>query len=342
MKTIKVTETEYAALEVLRQTGTDVLTAAIIAREAMEKGRGHVKRARKCLELGETQLRLREKTVTYGKAVEEAIEARRKKGLRKRSIVDFRYLCRRLMRMNPGLAGRKVRSITPVECARYLETAFGNSMAQYKKARAIMSGVFSTAKRRGWCDTNPIERVEVPIVRETPIRILRTDEMRALLDSAEREEQGACLPAVGLMLYAGIRPHEVERLTWDQVDLEHGSISIPGRHSKTGGARRVSVYKPLALLLAKCDRGKKEEHVCPRNWRQKWRNVRQAAGWSLRGNPWIPDVLRHTFASYHLSHYRDYTALQWEMGHRSSTLLRTRYVDLSTIIDSGRFWRQGA
>ena len=31
---------------------------------------------------------------------------------------------------------------------------------------------------------------------------------------------------------------------------------------------------------------------------------------------WQPDVLRHTFAGYHLRYFRDYTALQYETGHR--------------------------
>ena len=339
MKSIKLTETERAALEVLRQTGVDILTAALLAREVLEKNRGQVKRARMCIELGKEEMRMREKTVSFARAVEEAVASRISKGLRKRSIVDFRYLCNRMMRLNPGLAERKVRSITAEDCRRYLDRAYGNSISQYKKARAIMSGVFSTSILRGWCDANPISRVEKPVVREKPVSILQSGEIRKLLNTARLVENGACLPAVGMMLYAGIRPHEVERLTWAQVDLENGSISIHAQHSKTGGARRVSIQRPLARLLECCRHGGGDEHICPRNWLQKWRNVRQQAGWGTEGKPWQPDVLRHTFASYHLCHYRDYTALQWEMGHRSSALLRARYVDMSAISHPSQFWQ---
>ena len=129
---------EMAALEVLRSTGIDVLEAALVAREALACGRGRVKRARACIVLGEEQLKLREKTVTYAKAVEVALEDRKRKGLRARSIVDFRYLCKRLMVRNPGLAERRVRSISSEDCRRYLEAAFGNSPSQYRKARAIL------------------------------------------------------------------------------------------------------------------------------------------------------------------------------------------------------------
>ena len=43
---------------------------------------------------------------------------------------------------------------------------------------------------------------------------------------------------------------------------------------------------------------------------------------------WQPDILRHTFASHHLAHFRSYAVLQVEMGHRSAELLRTRYVHM--------------
>ena len=42
--------------------------------------------------------------------------------------------------------------------------------------------------------------------------------------------------------------------------------------------------------------------------------------------PWRQDVCRHTFATYHAAHFRNFAALQMEVGHRDSSLLRTRYV----------------
>ena len=64
---------ERAALEVLRSTGIDVLEAALVAKEALEWGRGRVKRARECVRLGAEEMRRRERTVTFAKAVETAL-----------------------------------------------------------------------------------------------------------------------------------------------------------------------------------------------------------------------------------------------------------------------------
>ena len=133
-----------------------------------------------------------------------------------------------------------------------------------------------------------------------------------------------------MMLYAGIRPHEVERLTWESVDVQEECICVRPQHSKTGGARRVTILAPLASLLRNqlLDTQRKgmprAGKICPRNWRSHWAKLHKAAGFPR----WQPDVLRHTYASHHLARFRSFSELQVEMGHRSSELLRSRYVSM--------------
>ena len=328
------TEIDTAALEVLRSTGINILEAAILAKEALDAGRGRIRRARKCLEAGADALSLQERTVSFEKAVEAALEAR--KDRRTRTVYDFRYFSRRFMKRCPGLAARRVRSITPQECARYIETAF-DTPRQRQKARLVLSGVFSTAVKRGWCGANPVARVETPRVVETPVPILSPQEIGDLRQTAATYRNGSCAAAVGMMLYAGIRPHEVARLSWAQVDLQERAIYILPRHSKTGGARRVTIHKPLLRILRALKRADKEM-ICPPNWLHHWRELRRAAGWNAPAHRWPQDALRHTFASYHLSYFRSFAELQLEIGHRDATLLRTRYVDQRGVRGAAGFW----
>ena len=140
-----------------------------------------------------------------------------------------------------------------------------------------------------------------------------------------------------MMLYAGIRPHEVTRLSWAQVDLQERAIYILPRHSKTGGARRVTIHKPLLRILWAHKRAD-GEMICPANWLHHWRDLRRAAGWDSPAHRWPQDALRHTFASYHLSYFRSFAELQLEIGHRDATLLRTRYVDQRPVVNAEAFW----
>ena len=305
-------------MEILRSTGVDVLAAAMVAREALRAGRGRVKRARKCIEAGEETLRGQEKTVSFERAVQVALEERA--GRRQRTVNDFRYMARRLMKRCKGLAKRRVRSITPKECAEYLQQAF-HTPQQRNKARLTLSGVFSTAARRGWCGENPVQKVQSERVEEKRIGILSSEEISRLTDTAAEYAGGACMAAVSIMLLAGVRPHECERLRWEDVRLGAGVIVISPQHSKTGGARHVTIHPPLARILQKHQKAD-DERVCPPNWRRLWAGLHKAAGFPH----WQPDVLRHTFATHHLATFRNYAELQLEMGHRSASLLRTRYI----------------
>ena len=324
---------EQIVLAVLRSTGVDILEAALLAKEVLVVNRGRIKRARKCIAAGSESLLQQERTVNFATAVEAAIEARRDR--RTRTVYDFRYFTRRFMQRCKGLSRRRVRSITPLECAGYIEMAF-DTPRQRQKARLILSGVFGTAVKRGWCDSNPVARVEAPRVVEKPVPILNSREIEQITTTAQEYQGGCCAAAVGMMLYAGIRPYEVARLTWEQVDLQERAIYILPRHSKTGGARRVTIHRPLLKIL-QLHAGKDTQNICPANWLVHWRKLRCAAGWN-KEKRWPQDALRHTFASYHLSYFRSFSELQLEIGHRDSTLLRTRYVDQRGVNAPARFW----
>ena len=232
--------------------------------------------------------------------------------------MDFRYLCKRMMKLNPGLAERRMRSITSEDCRRYLETAFGGSAAQYRKARAILSGVFSTAIRHDWCDSNPVSRVEVPDVIEKPIEPLTIEEGERLEAAAQLPEHQEMQLSLHLMLYCGIRPTEVSRIDPERdIDWQNRRVVVRPTTSKTGGGRVVPLRKAEAITV----------RSIPRRWVQRWRALRKAAGWSREtACLWRQDVCRHTFATYHAAYFRNFAALQMEMGHRDSALLRTRYV----------------
>ena len=82
-----------------------------------------------------------------------------------------------------------------------------------------------------------------------------------------------------MMLYAGIRPHEVARLTWAQVDFRDRAIYILPRHSKTGGARRVTIHKPLMRIQQRHNERTHDKKICPANWLHHWQELRRSAGW---------------------------------------------------------------
>ena len=130
-----------------------------------------------------------------------------------------------------------------------------------------------------------------------------------------------------LMLYCGLRPNEVARLCPDDIQLHEKRVLIHPRTSKTGGGRVVPIRK--------AERLKGGRIRIPRNWQNRWLALRRAAGFTR----WVPDICRHTFASYHAAHFKDLPLLQLEMGHSTPTLLRSRYLNLPRTAHAAAFWR---
>lgn len=327
-----------AANEILSGTDLGIVDAARIALEAVELLGSSIERIREGMRLAAAELQKREQTVPFGVAVDAAIRAKAHR--RPRTLADIRQLTSRMMRSCPELGIRPLRSLSPEDCQEILERSF-ETPRQRLKGRMVLSGIFSIASKRGWCGENPVMRVDPPVIREQQIMSLKLHEVERLMAQAGAYDNGSCAPAVGLMVYAGIRPREIERLTWNDIDLTEGVVSLTPSHTKTGGARHVTILPVLGQLLRERmarERPGPDTPVCPKNWRKRWIKVRMHAGW----NPgaWQQDCLRHTYASYHAKHFRDYTRLQWEMGHRSPDLLRTRYLNMTGITSqsAARFW----
>ncbi len=308
--------------------------------QAAARGKDELMRAlRRVLHEGIAAVRAQEKTVSFARAAEESLARRTAAGRRATTLRDLRHYIRRLLRV-PGMAERPLRAMGTDECRRVLEVAFAGSLHSFRKGRVILHSIFAYGLRQGWCGQNPVALVEVPEIEEKEITPLSLSDCRRLLKTARSPHFRDCLPALSLMLFAGVRPGEVARLRWADIHCEDGSLFIAARHSKTGGARRVELCPPLRRLL----RGQRPRYsdgtkpLCPPQWNKRWQQLRQAAGF---GTCWVPDVLRHTFASYHVLTHRNLPALQLQLGHRDSRLLLTRYLNLHNLrrCESELFWK---
>ena len=282
-----------------------------------------------------------------------ALYLENKRHLRKDSFNDIRYLGNQLLKAKPEFGERNFSELIVSECEEWLnaafhmdsqfkrsaneispqakdpkgETAHKVSASQFNKARTMLHGLFEFALRREWCDKNPIKRIERKKVVEKEIQPLKLSETKRLIKTAQNESPEYAIVAA-LLVYTGIRPREVRRLTWRDIDTEEKTITVRSQCSKTGGVRQVEIPPVLNRLLIAHTSEFKEEKICPPNWQRRWRKIRDNSG--FRGR-WVQDVLRHTYASFHAKNYADLPRLQLNMGHRDLSLLRSRYVNMHGI-----------
>lgn len=281
---------------------------------------------RRVMREGVQVIKRAEETVTFAEAVRQSLEAR--SGLRPTSRRNLRHYTNRMLRIE-GVAERPLRSMTVKECRAILAAAFANSPSSYHKGRSVLHSVFAYGVRQEWCDRNPVDAIEAPRLKECPVEPLSLEEVERLERTAERPEHRAMQFSLKLLLYCGVRPTEVARID-PQRDIIGKELIIRSHTSKTGGGRVVPLRRNIYAFI----RRHRERVLIPQHWEERWRALRRAA----RFPHWRADACRHTFASYHAQCFRDIAALQTEMGHSSTQLLRSRYISPVSQKTAKQFW----
>lgn len=316
-----------SAQEVLGKAKVSVLDSARFVRNILDAKPSDSKLTDaqfvlKVIEAGLRNIRAKEMSLADG----FALYLKSKQHLRPDSIRDIRCIGNRLLRTKPEFGKRNFSELSVSECEEWLNAAF-HTNPQFNKARTMLHGLFEFALRREWCDKNPIKRIERRKAIEKEILPLKLSETKQLIKTAQNESPEYAIVAA-LLVYTGIRPREVRRLTWRDIDTEEKTITVRSQCSKTGGVRQVEIPPVLNRLLITHSRELKEEKICPTDWQRRWRKIRDNSGFRVR---WVQDVLRHTYASFHAKYYANLPRLQLNMGHRDLSLLRSRYVNMHGI-----------
>jgi integrase len=175
--------------------------------------------------------------------------------------------------------------------------------------------------------TNPVSKVRMPKVNNQRLRYLTRDEAELLLDSCDGEVHDLAL----LSLYSGMRLGECTGLTWDDVDLERGTITI--KDAKNGSSRVVFMHSRVKEML-EARRGAvgKVFRFHKNTATHYFRRVVDDLGL----NDGVTDVrykvvfhsLRHSFASWAAEQGASIPVLMNLMGHKS-VAMTMRYSHLS-------------
>src|SRR5262249_33645326 len=141
------------------------------------------------------------------------------------------------------------------------------------------------------------------------------------------------LPYIAIGAFAGLRRAELERLDWQEVDLQSGLIEVTARKAKSARRRFVRIQPNLAKWLRPYAR--LSGLVTPPDYRALLEAARAAA----KIEQWPANALRHSFASYHLAKFNDAAALALELGHTNSNLVFQHYRQLVKPRQAERYWK---
>lgn len=198
-----------------------------------------------------------------------------------------------------------------------------------------LSYAFSIAmKEWGWIDDNPFRKVQKPSESRGRIRFLDSLERERLLEACKNSSNSYLYLIVVLGISCGMRYSEIINLTYTDLDLIKGRITL---HHTKNGERRVIPLAGLAYELLKkherirrldtnllFPRQKGQKPQKPINLRSSWQKVLKEAAIS---NFKFHD-LRHSCASYLAMNGASLAEIAEVLGHKTLAMVK-RYAHLS-------------
>jgi integrase len=319
-----IAEDALRASDILKPTPYTLLDAARFVAHAHSKLEPHSVRIDDAINAHAATIERRNRSVTINKLVDEFIENRRAKG---KSEIYIRDLRTRLRRFKSSMGHRITADITSGDVDHWIQSLNVGPQTQ-NNFRAVLSAMWTFAVRRGYAGTNVIQLVDKTSVVRDYIPTFSVEHLTRLLSAASPEY----LPVLAIGAFAGLRPEEITKLRWEDLDSNERTIRVNASSSKTRKKRFAEISDNLLAWLQPY--AGRIGPVAPPNLQKSRRATMKAA----KIEKWPPDVLRHSFASAHYAFHRDPARTAVIMGHRDQNMLLTHYRDIMKPSEAARYW----
>lgn len=307
-------EDAVRAADALKGTPFNLLDAArIVARGHARLGPYSVA-IDDAIERHASEMERREQSISVSELAEMVIANRRAKG---RRLSHVRDLETRLRRFAVAFGERIVADLTAREIDRWIQSLKVGPQSQ-NNFRTVLGAMWNFAVRHGYAVANVVRDIEKASVVRDNIPTFSVEQLARLLANAPHEY----LPLLTIGAFAGVRPEELRRLRWQDIDFDEGTIQVNASVAKTRKKRFAEISPNLAEWLSPY--AGRVGMVAPRNL-QKLRLARMAAAGIKR---WPQDVLRHSFASAHYAFHKNPAHTALLLGHSDQNMLLTHYRNL--------------
>jgi integrase len=317
-------EDALRASDILKPTPYTLMDAARFVAHAHSKLEPHSVRIDDAISEHVAAIEQRKRSVSVNQLVDEFIANRRAKG---RSEIYIRDLTTRLSRFKISMGDRIIADISGSDVDHWIQSLNVAAQSQ-NNFRAVLSAMWTFAVRRGYAVTNVIQLVDKTSVVRDHIPTFSVDQLTQLLATAPPEY----LPVLAIGAFAGLRPEEINKLQWEDIDFHERTIRVNASAAKTRKKRFAEISDNLRAWLE--PHAGRTGPVAPRNLQKLRRATMKAA----KIEKWPPDVLRHSFASAHYAFHRDPARTAVIMGHRDQNMLLTHYRDVMKPSEAAKYW----
>ena len=238
---------------------------------------------------------------------------------------------------------KNVVDITPEAIKQSLDDVT-DGKTRWANGLRYLSTVLQQCVKNKQLTENPCTRVQKPRAPEVDdeVTVYTVDQLKTLLAACKDYPDGldqrcsACTVPFTILAFAGLRPNELERLAWDDIDLELGVIRLGSSKTKKARRRNVRIQPTLRAWLKTVPESERKGKIVPSRWRYRSARVRKEAG--IDGLK-MADALRHSFGTYLLATENSIDSLRSDMGHEHIRVFLNHYHKALTSDEALPYWK---
>jgi integrase/recombinase XerD len=214
-----------------------------------------------------------------------------------------------------------------------------SSLSNRRKYHRLLHAYFDYAQRKWRLESNPTDNVFIDRGEQDEVlpEAYSVEEVRRILTAASKDKDAATVvPVLVIGLFSGLRPSEIQHLTWEDIDFEERHIRVRPETAKRRRQRFVEMSDNMLEWLNPYARETGPASPPDITFRRARSRIIEAA----KVTRWLRDGLRHTYATYHLAHHQNPSKTAFEMGHRGNAdLVFEHYRQLAKKSDAALFWQ---
>ena len=270
------------------------------------------------------------KSVSVADAVAAVLKVKEGAGMSDLYLRDLKW---RLGRLSQAFPDKRLAEISTDDIQGFLD-GLGVGAVTRNTFRRDIRTLWGYAAKRNWARMEVAANTEAAKAIQKKPDIFTPHQVASLL-FADQDDDLLAFHAIGL--FAGLRVSEINRLSWDDVDLTGGFIHVSAANSKTRTRRLVPIQENLKAWLEPITKTKgpvingtvNPKTVRPRSaggtfgktgesgtFRRRHAAVIKATGLTK----WPVNVMRHSFVSYRLAETQDAGKTALESGHDQAIL----------------------
>jgi len=247
----------------------------------------------------------------------EYLEGKERAGRRPKTIIDARS---KVDRFVSTIGMENAHEVMTADVEKWLNTQ-GFTPATWDSYRRAVIGLFNYATKRKYIAENPALAIEAVEFDQAIPLVMDVTDVCKIIRTAEKDCPNL-IPHLAIGYFGGLRKAELEGLQWEQIDLSERIITVTPATAKKRRMRHVEIAENLHEWLAPYWRSSGPVHY----QRRDFRRVRE-----LSDVQWAHNIMRHSFASYHLAHGEDAAKTSLELGHRNTDVLYNNYRNIRTM-----------